>query len=296
MSTALRAAAIAASLSVVFVIAGCAGTGGTAATPIDQSKVDKTLQAMLPKGVVDAGTLTVASDIPTPPFDFYGDDGTTVVGLDPDLASAIGELLGVRFEFVPVAYDTLLPSMKAGKYQIAMTGMTDTKERQQQVTFVDYLQTGGGFVIRKGGEAVGGLADLCGKSVGTQSGTIIVDFLEANVAPECPADSPLDLQQFTGQDDVVVALRSDRIGVAVLPSPSAGYLVQTTGDEFDDTFYLPYGVLGFATSGDDADALAKALKGAMDKLVADGTYAKLLDRYGLGSLAVEKITINGAEQ
>ncbi|MEG9225308.1 ABC transporter substrate-binding protein [Aeromicrobium sp. Sec7.5] len=273
------------------LLSACGGASDEAPT-IDSSKIDEELRAMLPADVREKGVLEVASDVPYPPFEFYDTDGKTVIGLDADLGKAIGDLLGLQLNFNAVTFDTMIPSLKAGKYDLALTGMSDTPERQAEVTFVDYLTTGGSFMVTNGSSAQPAeLADLCGLTVGAQSGTSIVTFLETQVAPECPASAPMDLSQFTGQDDLVTALRSARVEVAVIPSPSAGYLVETTDDEFEIPFNLDVGLLGIAFPRDD-DQLASAFQAALQKLMDDGTYATILESYGVTENSLDEATID----
>lgn len=292
---------IAAGAVMIGLVSGCgstsSGAGGSHTTSTTRTATgDPALTALLPKNLQSGGTVEVASDIPYPPFEFYESDGKTVKGLEPELAKEIGDLLGLNFHFNAVSYDTLIPSMKAGKYGAAFTGMSDTKERQKQLTFIDYLKTGGSFLVNTGAQKKPtALEQLCGLTVGAQSATVVVDFLTANVAPKCPANNKLDLKQFTGQDDLVNALRSKRVDVAVIPSPSAGYLVKTTNNIFESTFTLPYGILGVAVPADQMD-LAKAIQAATQKLKDNGTYIKILSAYGLQDLAVDKITINAATE
>lgn len=283
---------LATALTTAIVAGLLAGCGSTTAPEIDSSRIDPDLQAMLPSDVRESGVLEVASDVPYPPFEFYDTDGTTVIGLDPDLGRAIGDLLGVELRFNAATYDTMIPALASGKYDIAFTGMSDTPDRQKQLTFVDYLTTGGSFVVNQGAaEQPAALEDLCGLTVGAQSGTYIVEFLQTQVAPGCAAASQLTLSQFTGQDDLVNALRSSRVEVAVIPSPSAGYLVETTGEEFEISMNLDVGLVGIAFPREDTQ-LAKAFQAALQKLMDDGTYATILESYGLGDNALTEATID----
>ncbi|KAA1378471.1 ABC transporter substrate-binding protein [Aeromicrobium fastidiosum] len=285
-----RFAAAVAAVSMVAVTAAC-GSSTETAKP-ETSKADAKIRAMLPADVRDKGVLNVASDVPYPPFEFYDTDGKTVIGMDPDLGKAIGDVLGLTLTFNAVSFESMIPSLKSGKYDVLFTGMSDTPERQKEVTFVDYLQTGGSLMIKDGSTTrPGSLEELCGLTVGAQSATIIVDYLEGVIAPECAKDAQLKLSQFTGQDDLVQALRSGRVDVAVIPSPSAGYIVKTTKNEFELTFTLPFGILGIAVPK-GSDKLAAAFEAALQKLIDDGTYTKTLTKYGLEKLALDKATTN----
>ncbi|MFH8651075.1 transporter substrate-binding domain-containing protein, partial [Streptomyces tendae] len=107
----------------------------------------------LPKDIRDKGVIKVGSDIAYPPVEFKDKSGNTV-GIDPDLGEALGKQLGVKFEFENGTFDTLLGGLRSKRYQIAMSAMTDTKNRQEGideetgkkvgdgVDFVDYFTAG----------------------------------------------------------------------------------------------------------------------------------------------------------
>lgn len=286
-----RVAAGLAAVLMATTLAAC-GSSDDATPQVDLDLADPELRAMLPEDVREEGVLTVASDVPYPPFEFYDSDGKTVIGLDPGLGKAIGDLLGIRLDFKAVNFDTMIPSMLSGKYDIAFTGMGDTPERQEKVDFVNYLTSGGSFMVLDGADvAPTALPELCGLTVGAQSATVIVEYLSQLVAPECPADAPLELSTFTGQDDLVTALRSDRVDVAVIPTPSAVYLVETTGEEFELPFTLPVGLTGIAFPKGE-DELVAAFQAALQRLMDDGTYLEILDEYGLADSAIEEATVN----
>lgn len=287
-------AAVAASSALVLTACGADDDDAAASGP-DMSKVDQSLRDLLPAEVIEAGKLEVASDIPYPPFEFFDADGKTVVGSDPDLAAAMGELLGIEFRFNTVAFDTMIPALDAGKYDIAMTGMADTAERQEKVDFVDYGQNGGAFLVMADGDVKPTeIAALCGTTTGAQSGTVIADVLKG-AAAQCPDVAPLDLKEFTVQQDIINALRSGRLDVAVIPSGSAAYLLTTTEGEFEISLVVPGGPLGIAVPKGN-DELVEALQATLQKLMDDGTYQAVLETYGLfEENAIERATVNAGE-
>lgn len=87
----------------------------------------------LPQAIRDKGVIKVGSDIAYAPVEFKDEDGKTV-GIDPDLAAAMGKQLGVTFEFENGTFDTLITGLRAKRYDMAMSAMTDTKDRQEVST------------------------------------------------------------------------------------------------------------------------------------------------------------------
>ena len=94
------------------------------------------------------GTLTVGTDASYPPIEFMGADGKTVEGLDADLANALGGALGLKAEVKHATFDSILPGLTTQKYDVGMSGFTDTKEREETVDFVTYFSAGTSFFVK----------------------------------------------------------------------------------------------------------------------------------------------------
>src|SRR5262249_38392473 len=119
-----------------------------------------------------AGTLTVAADATYAPNEFIASDGHTVVGMDADLAKAIGTVLGDKVKVVNATFDTIIPGLASGKSELGMSSFTDTKAREKVVDFVTYFSAGTSFYVKSGsGVKIGSLADLCGHTVAVERGT-----------------------------------------------------------------------------------------------------------------------------
>jgi polar amino acid transport system substrate-binding protein len=136
-------------LSVALLGAGCGdsddnGTTTSAseqktATPGINVAKDPTIAAAVPESISSKGTLTVAADATYPPDEFIAPDGKTVIGMDADLAKAIGQVMGLKVDVQNITFDSIIPGLAANKYDLGMSSFTDTKEREQTVDFVTYL-------------------------------------------------------------------------------------------------------------------------------------------------------------
>src|SRR5205823_9715426 len=124
--------------------------------------VNAKVSAEVPATIKKQGTLTVASDASYAPNEFIGPNGRTVVGMDPDLMSALAAVMGLKVKVVNATFDAILPGMQAGKFDIGASSFTDTKEREKTVDFVTYLAVGEAFLTKaQGGPKVTTLPDLC---------------------------------------------------------------------------------------------------------------------------------------
>ena len=122
---------------------------------------------------LEDGVLTVGSDIAYAPFEFFEEGTTTPDGLDIDLAEALAAELGVEVEFLNTGFDGIIPSLEVEDFDVLISAMTITDERSEVIDFVPYITVGTGIVVPAGNpDGITGIADLCGKTVAVQVGTI----------------------------------------------------------------------------------------------------------------------------
>ncbi|MFE9770954.1 ABC transporter substrate-binding protein [Streptomyces sp. NPDC005931] len=262
----------------------------------------------LPQAIRDKGTIKVGSDIAYAPVEFKDSSGKTV-GIDPDLADAMGKQLGVKFEFENGTFDTLITGLRSKRYDIAMSAMTDTKDRQEGidsdtgkkvgegVDFVDYFTAGVSVYTKKGDDqGIKTWSDLCGKKIVLQRGTVSEDLAKAE-NKKCPSGKKITIEAFDNDQQAQTRLRAGGADAGSSDFPVAAYAVKTSGGGKD--FQLvgeqveaaPYGI---AVAKDNAQ-LRDALKAAMDAIIQNGEYQKILDKWGVAEGAVKEATINGGK-
>lgn len=280
-------------IAVVSVLAGCGSDDSTDTKSTDSASITGTFNQAaadkVPTAIKDAGTLTVAMDASYAPNEFFDEDGKTIIGTDADLADAIGKTLGLEVEKKNATFDSIIPGLAAGKFDIALSSFTDTKEREQTVDMVTYLTAGTGFYTNADKPTeVTGVEDLCGKTVAVQKGTVQQEDVEAQTK-KC--DEPIDIKVFTQQTDVDLAISSGRAEVALADSPVAAYAVKqsdgslkSTGKDYDSA---PYGI-----AINKKTELTPAIQAAVQELIDNGTYAAILKKWGLESGAITTSKIN----
>lgn len=272
---------------------GAATTTSSSAVPTAKENADAIAQ--IPAEVKSKSTIKVAADASYPPNEFFDKDGKTIIGLDADLAKALGESLGMKFEMQNAGFDGIIAGLQSGKYDLGMSSFTDNKEREKVVNFVTYLSAGTSFFVNaQKNTPVTDLASLCGLKVAVEKGTVQLDDATAQ-AKKC-GDKKLTVLPFPDQNGANQALASGRADVSMADSPVADYQVKLSNGQLKlaGTPYgtAPYGIAIPKTLGDFPKALQTALKG----LIADGTYQKILDKWGLEkSAAVTEPVINGAQ-
>jgi polar amino acid transport system substrate-binding protein len=295
------------------LVAGCGDQTkdkdtGASSTSGGKSASSAPLASKLPKDIRDKGVIKVGSDIAYAPVEFKDDKGNTA-GIDPDIAAALGDVLGVKFEFENGTFDTLITGLRSKRYDIAMSAMTDTKDRQngidadtgkkvgEGVDFVDYFNAGVSIYTPKGKtQGIKSWADLCGKKIVVQRGTVSDDLAKAQ-AKNCPSGKKLSIEAFDDDQQAQTRLRSGGAAAGSSDFPVAAYAVKTSGGgkDFelvgDQVQAAPYGI---AVAKDNTQ-LRDALKAALDAVIKDGTYTKIIDKWGVQAGAVDQATINGGK-
>jgi polar amino acid transport system substrate-binding protein len=262
-------------------------TPSTTAGGIPAAPLDPTLASEVPAKYKSG--LTVAMDATYAPDEFIAPDGHTIIGMDADLAYAIGQVLGVKMNLEQATFATIIPGLLDGKYDVGNSSFTDTKARQQQVDFVTYFSAGEGFYVSaSSSSSFNGLASLCGHSVAVESGTT-----EESDAQSQAKKCHVTVESFQNQNEANLAVSSGRAEVGFLDSQVAAYVVQQSHGQFKLTgtpfSTAPYGIALPKNSG-----LAQPFLGAIKDLMSDGIYAKILAKWGTTNGAITNPTINGA--
>lgn len=240
-------------------------------------------------------TITVAADPSLLPYNFYDSDGKTWKGIDVDLAAALSTQLGEKLVFTEAGFDSIIPGLKSGRYDMALTGMFDLKERQKTVDFVDYLAAKNDFLTTSAVKDVQSFADLCGLTVGLPSGATEIDTAKTASA-KCvkDGDKAITVNVYKDLSATTLALTSGR--VQVLPNDSATnayILTQNTDKGYKVSgAYNAEGYFG-ATFPKDSE-LTQKVQDAFAAIIADGTYKKVLDKWGVSDRGLDKVILNGS--
>ena len=264
-------------------------------TVIPTQPANSTIAATVPASIHSAGSLTVALDASYPPNEFVASDGTTIVGMDADLSNAIAQTMGLKAKLVNATFSTIIPGLAAGKYDMGASSFTDTKAREKVVDFVTYFSAGTSFyVAASGGATVMSLADLCGKKVGVERGTTQqTDATAQNAKCKATGKPAVQLSVFPDQNGANLALSSGRVEVVMADSPVAAYAVKQSNGHFALSG-SPYGTAPYGIAIPKKSGLQKPILDALNKLIANGTYQKILAQWGVQQGAIANPAINAA--
>jgi polar amino acid transport system substrate-binding protein len=283
---------------VTLTLVSACGGGSTDATqeeaPAQQQKA--ALHDQLPESVKQAGVVKIGTEALYPPFESFADDNKTIVGLDPDLANAMAQVLGVKVTMTHTAFDGLLTALDGGRFDLVMAAITDTKVRQEKYDFVDYFSTGQSIVVKKGNPAgIQSVEDLCGKNVAVLVSSTQERLLGEFNANQCQAN-PINVTALPSDKDALLQVQTGRADANFTQDATGRYNAKTIGggNQFEianaePLLPVPIGIV----FGKDDTQLRDAFQGALKEIIANGTYDDILAKHDLSSGALKDASING---
>lgn len=240
-----------------------------------------------------AADLRVGSDVSYAPLEFYG-SAKQMRGFDIDLAHAIARKLGAPATISNHNFGDLIPSVQKGSFDVAMSAISDTRARESKVDFVDYLLAGSGMLVPAGNpKHVFNLGALCGLKVDVQKGTSQETALQ-DQSKRCTQVhlAAIDILSFPTDDAAFANFAAGKSDVHVTDFPVIAYLAKTNdhkyevaGRQFD---LVPYGI---AVAKSNA-ALRARVVSALHGVINDGTYDRLLKKWGLEQGALRSVPVN----
>ncbi|WP_030779037.1 ABC transporter substrate-binding protein [Streptomyces sp. NRRL S-920] len=279
---------------------GAAPAGKSAEIPtadvVSPVRKDEAAARLLPSSVRDRGTLRIASSVGgTPPGALYLEDGRTIVGQDIDFADAVAKVLGLRLEREAASFEAILPALGSGKYDLGTGNFGVTEERRRTIDFVTYINDGQGFAVRadSGLKKVTHLRQLCGLNVATGAGTTFEVTLEENkhVCEEAGKE-PYAVKTYAEPGAVWPALRQGRADVVMSTINGLRYAVR---QQEGLRFLGEYRRLDVGFAFKKGTKLAPAFRAAVDRLIEDGTYDRILRKWGTRGSAIGKSRISPPE-
>lgn len=272
---------------------GAGGSSTTASTPA--TSADPAVVKLVPASVKSKGTLTVASDASYAPDEYFAPDGHTVIGMDVDLIKALAAVMGMKANVQNAVFETIIPGLASGKYDVGISSFTDTKQREHTVDFVTYASVGESFFTKaSGGASIASIADLCGHTVAVEKGTTeLTDATAQGAKCKKAGKAGVTVLTFPDQNGANLALSSGRAQLVFADTPVADYAVKKSNGQFKlvGAAYAtaPYGIATLKGNGLDKPILA-----ALKVLMKNGTYTAILKKWGLQDVAITNPKINGA--
>jgi polar amino acid transport system substrate-binding protein len=285
------ALAVGAVLALATLAAGC-GRSTSGPSGSNEKKVAAAASArdLLPARYKQGGVLKVVTSEGYPPMEMYRPGTRTLTGVDPDLAKAIADKLGLKLKLTNAAFDGLIPGIQGGRWDLAMSSLSDSAERRKAVDFVDYFQAGGSIMVKKGNpEHIRTLADLCGKKVVLAKGS---SNLAIGQRQNAKCHTTMQISQSEDAPTGLLSIDTGRTVATIVDYPAGVQFAKSGKYELLSHQYDagPWGIAVDKRNTGLRDAVTKA----MQELLASGDYARLLTRYGVADNAPAKVTVNAA--
>jgi len=288
---------------VSMILAACspAATSGTTGTTAQGTPVATIPAASL----AQAKHLLICTDFPYPPQEMFDENGNPQ-GMDIEIGNEIGARLGLQVQYVNSVFDSIILAVTGGKCDIIISAMNITADRQKQISQIPYFQAGQSFVTLKGNpNKINTPMDLCGKSAAAESGTTEADYLQGTgdysgkgLTQACVAagQQPINVIVAAKDTDALQQLQAGKVVVYSADSPVAAYYTVQHPDQFELAAggqVLEPALEGIGVPCGQADCtnaplspVGAAVKAALQSMITDGTYAKILAKWNLSSGAV----------
>ncbi|WP_051388908.1 ABC transporter substrate-binding protein [Arthrobacter sp. 35W] len=277
--------------------AGPATTGGSAGgdTGVPALAANDAAVQLLPESIKSSKVLRVAIPTNEPPTQFYREGTQEMTGANPDIARLIGQALGVSVEIQVANFDSIIPGIAAGRYDMTVSSMTPTEKRMQVLDFVDYMQMGTAIAVQSGNpHGIDSEAALCGKNVGLLTGSyqLTVNVPATNAACTAAGKDVIHTNEFQDTRQAISALTSGRLDAVLADQPILNFASSQNPQVVVAAAY-DFAAVGVGMPKDSG--LVKSVGAALATVVTSDSYRKVLGKYGLDSSAITDARVNFAQ-
>jgi polar amino acid transport system substrate-binding protein len=270
--------------TIAAIASGCSSSTESAPTTSGPPKI-------APPAILQADTLKVCAPNDGTPPSVYHDETGKLVGSEVDLADAIAAKLGLKPQMVESGFAAVIPTLQARQCDVIMATLYIKPEREQVVDFVPYLYSGTGIAVSKEHPAdITGMDDsLCGKKVMVAIGTT-AESLSQEQSEKCTAEGkePVDVNRNSHADVSIQQVQNGQMDAYLDTAETIGYYATKTGAQIQ-LAGQPFGTIkvGAATLKGNTE-LHNAIQQALNELISDGTYGKILEQWGQTDLSIQK--------
>jgi len=235
--------------------------------------------------------VTAVYDAQYPPS-YYVDDNNEIAGYVIDFQKAIATTLGIPVKAEQAKFSGIIAGILGSRYDFS--AFHDTPERREKMDFADITRTGTSVMVRAGNPGRLDLHDLCGHKVGAaQGGQQYLELLPKLQAKCSEQGKPqIEVSLFSGPNEGSLAVKTGRIEGWLGDAPYTGYIVKNSKGAFEKTPTSDItGVSGFAFR--KGDPMAKLFQQALQSMIEDGTYRKIMADWQITELSLQKALLNG---
>ena len=257
---------------MVMALAACAPSGNdTESTPAEtKGEVANTLKT------VEEGKLIMATNAAFPPYEYL--EGNEIVGIDAEIAKAIADKLGLELVITDMEFDSIIESVKNGKSDIGLAGLTVTDERKEEVDFTESYATGVQVIIVIEDSHINSVDDLFAEGASTKIG------VQRNTTGDLYTTWDLEdaglatIDRYSKGAEAVQALKTGKVDCVVIDNePAKAFVEAVEGLKILETEYIEEQYAA-AMNKENAE-LYEAVNNALKALIEDGTIKGIIEKY-----------------
>lgn len=224
----------------------------------------------------DDSKLVMATNAEFPPYEYM--ENGEVIGIDAEIAAAIAEKLGKELVIENVDFDSIIIGVQEGKYDFAMAGLTVTEDRKEQVDFTETYATGKQVIIVKNDSKITKADDLFAEGANHKIGVQLATTGDLYCTWDIEDEGLGKVERYNKGADAIMALQSGKVDCVVIDNePAKVFVEQNEGLKILETEYI---IEDYAAAvGKDNPELMKAINDALKELIADGSVAKIIEKY-----------------
>ncbi|WP_308797868.1 ABC transporter substrate-binding protein [Agromyces silvae] len=277
-------------------LAGCAADSATEAAPEETAAASGgEFFDLLPENIQEAGVLRIGVSANFPPGNFEDVDGD-LDGSEIQLGFALGEVLGVEIEHVTTNFAGLLTGLEANRFDVVLSGMSDTLEREQQVDFINYINTGSNFLVPEGNpNDIETPEDLCGLTAAETIGTTYIDIV-TGFSEDCVAagNEPIEVQTYQSGPETTQAVSTGRADFSFASMMAHNYFASQSNGALESVGETYNPQLTGIVVPKGSEQLIEALQAALQSMVDSGQTAEIMAEWGLEDQILDPVQVNGA--
>ena len=282
----------------VLVLASWTGNPAQAARSVSSRSAStggNNLHAMLPKSVQQSGKIVDIVNLPYPPMEYSNPGSSTFIGFDIDMATAIAKKFGVKITFENVQFPQIIPSVRTHRGDFAWTAVFDLKAREKTLNFIDYFKTGSQlFTSAANASKYKSIKDLCGQTVAVPTGTSFGQVVQRLSKSHCSGGSAIQQVTVLSPTEQELQIREGRAAAAISGPETVFFLIKQQPGKWalvDGTVEPDYYAVVFAKN---SGQMLRAMDAAMKVAWQDGTYRRILAKWGLTQAALTQPLIDHA--
>ena len=263
---------------MVMALAACGASNNAAPAPETTAGTGEATETAGEQAftTVEEGKLIMATNAAFPPYEYI--EGNEVVGIDAEIAKAIAEKLGLELVIQDMEFDSIIESVKGGKADIGLAGLTVTEERQEAVDFTESYATGVQVIIVNEDSSITSVDDLFAEGASTKIGVQRATTGDLYTTWDLEDAGLATIDRYSKGADAVQALKTGKVDCVVIDNePAKAFVESVEGLKILDTEYIEEQYA--AAMNKENTALYEAVNNALKALIEDGTVQGIIDKY-----------------